>query len=89
MCSERKWWPAERKYTGAEGGEASFTMGRFISWHWSAKAEPQLAAFGQYFKMDSDSESHISLANECIQLLDDLRLWLSRNIGIKGKKYIL
>lgn len=62
-------------------------MGRFISWHWSAKAEPQLAA--QYFKMDSDSESHSSLANECIQLLDDLRLWLSRNIGIKGKKNIL
>lgn len=36
-----------------------------------------------------DSESHNVLANECVQLLDDLTLWLSRNIGTKGKKNIL
>lgn len=49
----------------------------------------RLTVFGLYFKMDSDSESHSVLANECVQLLDDLRLWLSRNIGPKGKKNIL
>lgn len=75
----------------SDGGRrgASFTTGRFISWHWSAKAELQLSVFGLYFKMDSDSESHSFLANECVQLLDDLRLWLSRSIGSKGKKNIL
>lgn len=81
----RKWWPAERKCTGAEGGEASFTKGRFISWHWSANAEAeQLAVFDLGFEMDS--ESHSVLANECVQLLDDLRLWISRNISTKGKR---
>lgn len=60
--------------------------GRFISWHWPAKAELQLTVFGLYFKMDS--ERHGVLSNECLQLLDDLRLWLS-NIGTKGKKSIL
>lgn len=49
----------------------------------------KLTVFGLYCKMDSDSESHSVPANECVQLLDDLRLWLSRNIGTKGKKNIL
>ncbi len=66
-------------------GGGSFTTGRFISWHWSAKAELQLSVFGLYFKMDSDSQSHNVFANERLELLDDLRLWLIRNVGSKGK----
>lgn len=36
--------------------------------------------------MDSGSENVV--ANECVQLWDDLTLWLRRNIGSKGKKNI-
>lgn len=39
--------------------------------------------------MDSDSESHNVVVNECVQLWEDLTLWLRRNIGAKGKKNIL
>lgn len=38
-------------------------------------------------KMDSESQSVVS--NECVQRWDDLTLWLSRNVGTRGKKKIL
>lgn len=67
------------------GGGDSFATGRFISWHWQAKAKPQLtrSVWSAFSKMDS--ERHSAAGNACVQLLDDLRLWLT-SVGSRGTK---
>lgn len=85
LCCVRKCRPAERKCTGAEGGQASFTTGRFISCYWSEEsraADSQglhwVSTQKEVFKMDSEGQN--------VPMSDYLILWLSRNMGAKGKK---
>lgn len=65
------------------GGGDSFATGRFISWHWQAKATPRLtrSVRSAFSKMDSERRS--AAGNACVQLLDDLRLWWA-SVGSRG-----